>query len=369
MKKISLILILVLILIFFVPSIYSYADSNTYLAMAVVSENNLLYSKNENMKLPMASTTKIFTALTVIENCKDLNEYVSVPKQATITEGTSIYLKVNEKLSVKELLYGLMLRSGNDAAVALACHVAGNLKDFAMLMNETAKKYGLKNTLLKNPHGLDEKGHYTTAKDLALFTQNALKNTTFREIVSTKNYEIKERENCPYRYFINKNRLLSSLDGCVGVKTGYTSKAGRCLVSAINDGEKDIICVVLNCKPMFEESQELLNKAKHEYKKQIAIKDYSIIGQIAVEDGDNQKVKVYCKKGFERIAKVEDFDNLSIEYEYPKIKKAPLKKDEKIGVYKVFDKNDLIFEENLYIMEEVKSKSITDKLKNILKKW
>ena len=120
---------------------------------------------------------------------------------------------------------------------------------------------------------------------------------------------------------------------------------------------------------MFEESQELLNKAKHEYKKQIAIKDYSIIGQIAVEDGDNQKVKVYCKKGFERIAKVEDFDNLSIEYEYPKIKKAPLKKDEKIGVYKVFDKNDLIFEENLYIMEEVKSKSITDKLKNILKKW
>ena len=154
MKRIYLSLILVLFLLFFMPINLSYADANSYHSMAVCCEDNLLYSKNENMKLPMASTTKIFTALTVIENCKDLNEKVNVPKQATLTEGTSIYLKENEKLTVKELLYGLMLRSGNDAAVTLACHISGSTKEFANLMNVTAQKYGLKNTSLKNPHGL-----------------------------------------------------------------------------------------------------------------------------------------------------------------------------------------------------------------------
>lgn len=369
MKKYYLVVILVLILTFFVPSNISYADSKSYLAMATISEDTLLYSKNENMKLPMASTTKIFTALTVIENCKNLDDKAIVPKEAIKTEGTSIYLKLDEKLTVRELLYGLMLRSGNDAAVTLAYHISGSVQDFANLMNQTATKYGLKNTMLKNPHGLDEKGHYTTAYDLAIFTREALKNETFREIVSSKTFEIKERENCPYRHFVNKNRLLSSLGGCIGVKTGYTSGAGRCLVSAINDGQKDIICVVLNCKPMFEDSFDLLTKASKEYVKQVVLKDYFVVDQLPVIDGDKSKVKIYCKKGFERIVKASEVENISIEYDYPKTLKAPLKKDEKIGVVKVFDENDLIFESNLYIMEEVKSKSITDKLKNILKKW
>ncbi len=369
MKKHYLIFVLALIMMFFVPQCYAYADSQSYSSMVVLCEGNILYSKSENKKLPMASTTKIFTALTVIENCDNLEETVSVPKQALQVEGTSIYLKANEKLTVRELLYGLMLRSGNDAAVTLAHHISGGIEDFATLMNKTAEKYKLRNSSFKNPHGLDEKGHYTTAYDLALFTQNALKNETFREIVSSKTYEIKERENCPYRHLVNKNRLLNSLDGCIGVKTGYTSGAGRCLVSAINDGEKDIVCVVLNCKPMFEDSAELLTKASKEYKKQIVIKDYSVVGKINVIDGEKSSAKVYCRKGFERIVKTTSTDNLSIEYDYPKAKKAPLNKDEKIGTIKVFDKNDLIFEENLYIMEKVESKSIADKLKNILKKW
>ena len=272
MRKLYLVAFLMLVLAFFVPQTYAYADGETYKSMAVLCEGNLLYNKNENQKLPMASTTKIFTALTVIENCNNLDDIVSVPKEAVITEGTSIYLKQNEKLTVKELLYGLMLRSGNDSAVALAYHISGNIKDFATLMNKTAQKYGLKNTSLKNPHGLDEKDHYTTAYDLALFTQHALNNKTFREIVSSSSYKIAERENCPYRYFVNKNRLINSLPGCIGVKTGYTSGAGRCLVSAINDGEKDIVCVVLNCRPMFEESAKILNKAKENFKKNNILK-------------------------------------------------------------------------------------------------
>ncbi len=369
MRRLYLVAFLMLVLAFFVPQTYAYADGETYKSMAVLCEGNLLYNKNENQKLPMASTTKIFTALTVIENCNNLDEIVSVPKEAVITEGTSIYLKQNEKLTVKELLYGLMLRSGNDSAVALAYHISGNIKDFATLMNKTAQKYGLKNTSLKNPHGLDEKDHYTTAYDLALFTQHALNNKTFREIVSSSSYKIAERENCPYRYFVNKNRLINSLPGCIGVKTGYTSGAGRCLVSAINDGEKDIVCVVLNCRPMFEESAKLLNKAKENFKKHTILKDYSIVDSVEIIDGYKNSAKIYCRKGLTKIVNIKDINNFSVEYEYKKTLKAPLKKDEKVGVVKVFDKNDLIFEENLYIMEEVKSKSISDKIKNIIKKW
>ena len=369
MKKYCLAIILGVYLLFLLPHPYAYADYTTYKSMAVVSEDELLFSKNENQKLPMASTTKIFTALTVIENCEDINQLVEVPDEALKTEGTSIYLKKGEKLTVKELLYGLMLRSGNDSAVALAYHISGNIKDFAVLMNKTAQKYKLKNTSLKNPHGLDEKDHYTTALDLAIFTQNALKNETFREIVSSKSFEIKEREGCPYRYFENKNRLLNSMKNCIGVKTGYTSAAGRCLVSAINDGEKDIVCVVLNCKPMFEESMNLLNKASSEFKKLSLVKDYSVVGSVDVVDGDKSKVKVYCKKGFEKVVLAKEMVNYTVDYDYKKTLNAPLKKDQKIGIIKVFYKNDLIFEENLYIMEEVKSKSITDKVKNILKKW
>ena len=371
-KKLQRLIILAIICLFFVPTNYSkpsYANDWSYGSMAVMCDDVLVYNKEENKKLPMASTTKIFTALTVIENCKNLADQVVVPKEAVVVEGTSIYLKQNERLTVEELLYGLMLRSGNDAAVALAVHTAGTCDEFAKLMNATATKYGLKNTSLKNPHGLDQKDHYTTAKDLATFTMHSLKNPIFRKIVSSKSYEIAERENCPYRYFVNKNRLLNSLDGCIGVKTGYTSKAGRCLVSAINDGEKDIVCVVLNCKPMFEESMKLLTKAKDEYAKQVVLKDYAIVGEVSVQDGEKTSCKVYHKKGFARIVKKCDLNDISITYDYPKTIKAPIKKDEKIGVVKVFAKNDLIFEDNLYIIEEVKSKSIIDKLKNILKKW
>lgn len=371
MKKLKYLLILAVICLLFVPcgTFEAHADSHSYVGMAVVSEGELLESKDCHKKLAMASTTKIFTALTVIENCKNLDELVKVPAEALRVEGTSIYLKADEKLTVKELLYGLMLRSGNDAAVTLAYHVSGGIKEFAELMNKTATKYGLENTSLKNPHGLDEKDHYTTAYDLAIFTQNALKNKTFREIVSAKNFEIKERENCPHRYFVNKNRLLNSLEGCIGVKTGYTSHAGRCLVSAINDGEKDIVCVVLNCRPMFEDSAELLTRAKIKYGKFDILKDYGVVDEVPVEDGSKNYVRIYYKKGFSKVMPKEEISNITVETDFPKSLKAPLKKDQEIGTIKVFDKNNLIFEQKLYIMEEVKSKSISDKIKNIFEKW
>jgi D-alanyl-D-alanine carboxypeptidase (penicillin-binding protein 5/6) len=216
----------------------------------------VLFAKNENKQLPMASTTKIVTALTVLENCTDLDTPFEVDKRAIGIEGTSIYLKRGEKLTVRELLYGMMLRSGNDAATALALHISPTVDEFANLMNAAAIKSGANNSNFKNPHGLDEEGHYTTAKDLSLITARAMKNPTFCEIVATKEKRISGAE-YP-RVVRNKNRLLNGMANCVGVKTGFTKKAGRCYVGAIRENDTTIICTVLNCGPMFEEAAELM---------------------------------------------------------------------------------------------------------------
>ena len=228
----------------------------------------VLYSKNEHKKLPMASTTKILTAIVAIESVEDLDLVYEVPKEAVGIEGSSIYLKVGEYLSIRELLYGLMLRSGNDAAVAIAILVAGSVDKFVKNMNEFCDELGLKNTNIVTVSGLHHDDHYTTASDLAKITARAFENDIFAEIVRTKNISISnefdDKNKC--RFLKNKNKLLSKVEGADGVKTGYTKKAGRCFVgSALRDGMR-IICVLLNCGPMFEDCDQLLEKAFNEFK-------------------------------------------------------------------------------------------------------
>ena len=224
-----------------------------------VATGRVLFAHNAEQTMGMASTTKVVTALTVLENCADIDTKIQVADEAVGVEGSSIYLQKGEQLTVRELLYGLMLRSGNDAAVALALAVAPSVAEFAELMNQTAAKYGAKHTHFVNPHGLDDPDHYTTAYDLALLSAVALRNPTFVEICSAKEKRI-DGVDAP-RLLINKNKLLKSLDGCIGVKTGYTKKTGRSFVGAREvDGQK-IVCVVLNCGPMFPETAQLLKDA------------------------------------------------------------------------------------------------------------
>lgn len=234
------------------------------MATIEVSSGRVFYTKNAAAQMPMASTTKIVTAITVIEAVADLDEIVNVNKKAIGIEGTSIYLQIGEKLTVRELLLGMMLRSGNDAAMALALHVAPTKEDFAEMMNQLAKKCGAVNSTFKNPHGLDEDGHLTTAIDLARITAHAMKNPDFAEIVQTKTATISGVEY--KRVLHNKNRLLRTLDGCVGVKTGFTRKAGRCFVGASKVDGMTTVCVVLNCGPMFEESAALMQAASNEFR-------------------------------------------------------------------------------------------------------
>ena len=352
---------------------FIFASSNLSSAKSMVvieaQSNKILYSKNEKIKLPMASTTKIVTALTVLNNCSNLEELVKIDNKAVGVPGTSIYLKYGEEMKVIELLYGMMLPSGNDAATALAIYVGGSVENFTKLMNDTAKKCGANDSNFSNPHGLDDKNHYTTAYDLAKITAKALENETFKEIVTTKNIRIKGYGDQKYRYLRNKNKLLTTLAGCIGVKTGFTNNAGRCLVSACErDGLKSV-CVVLNCGPMFEESFDLLSNVYNEFEKVELLKDNEILGEIGVCNGTENYVKFYVKHQFCDVIKKSEVNEIKVSYVMPKMIEAPIKKDQIIGEVQIYLKNNLLFSEKIYTMDNVKSIRIKDNFKEVLSRW
>lgn len=201
-----------------------------------------LYEKNAYTKVAMASTTKIMTCIIALENCSN-SESVRVSKKASSINGSTLGLVENMEISLNDLLYGLMLRSGNDCAIAIAEHISGSVQNFSILMNQKARELGLFNTNFVTPHGLDDSSHFTTAYDLAILTNYALKNSNFKKIVSTQHYIISF--NGSPREITNTNELLGNLDGVYGVKTGFTFEAGRCLVSSCKRNDLDIIVVVL----------------------------------------------------------------------------------------------------------------------------
>ncbi len=234
-KLISIILCFALFFLFYGKTS---ANSGAFLVMDG-RDGTILESENSNQKLPMASTTKIMTALVVLKNSK-LDDQVKITPESVGVEGSSLYIKSDEIYTVEELLYGLMLRSANDCAEALAHHVGeGSREKFIEKMNREAAQMGLKNTSFANPSGLPEENHYTTAVELALIMKKAMENSDFRKIVATKHYKIKGNS------IANHNRLLSLYDGCIGGKTGYTMEAGRCLVSVAERQGVPLICVTL----------------------------------------------------------------------------------------------------------------------------
>lgn len=226
------------------------------------SSKRVLYDEGMNEKCYPASTTKVLTALCVLENLP-LDKIITVPKEAEGVEGSSIYLKEGQKISVKDLLLGLMLRSGNDAAVTLAVATSGNIRNFANLMNETAKRCGADGSNFVNPHGLHDEMHYTTAYDLALICAKAYENEDFCKIVSTGKAKITVDDEA--RYIGNKNKLLHLYDGANGVKTGFTKKSGRCLVSGAKRSGMQVVGVVLNHSDMWNDTIRMLDFAFDNY--------------------------------------------------------------------------------------------------------
>lgn len=225
----------------------------------------IIFAKNENAPLPMASTTKIMTALTALRLASP-ERIIQTDERAVGVEGSSVYLIAGEELTLEQLLYALLLESANDAAAAIAIGLSGSIETFADEMNRVAEDMGLKSTHFTNPHGLDAPAHYTTALELALITQEALKNDLIRTIVSTYKTTIPHMGNNGVRLLVNHNRLLRTYDGCIGVKTGYTQRSGRTLVSAAERNGVTLIAVTLNAPDDWNDHTVMLNYGFTRYK-------------------------------------------------------------------------------------------------------
>jgi len=269
-------------------------------ALISADTGEALYLKNADIPLPMASTTKIMTALTVIQSC-DVEDIVTVPAEVCRTEGSSIYLVPGERITVRDLLYGLLLESGNDAAQALAIYCSGSVERFADLMNENARSMGLVNTHFENPHGLSAQGHHTTARELGIMAYHAMKEPLFREIVGTKSYTVKGQNGEDVKYFANHNRLLRTYNGATGIKTGYTLASGRCLVtSAVRDGS-EFIAVTLDDRQDFADHAAMLDFAFDSYRTVTLCEDGEIFGFFGGMRYENiSDMSVICEKDGEK---------------------------------------------------------------------
>lgn len=282
-----------------------------------------LHSHNASARLPMASTTKIMTAILVAE-LLPLDRVVTVAKEAAGTEGSSIYLYAGEKITVEALLYALMLESANDAASALAIEAAGSIEGFAELMNKKAEELGLVNTRFQNPHGLDHEEHYTTASELAKIAAYALENEIVAKVVSTKSYRTENR------IMTNHNRLLNSYDGAVGMKTGYTIRTGRCLVSAATRNGMTLIAVTLNCRNDWQGHKNLLDWGFNNYQRTVFAEEGQFEYSISVTGGVAEQIHIVNTAGLDFLT---DSSPMKVTYEV-KTKKllfAPIEEGEKVG--------------------------------------
>lgn len=329
----------------------------------------IIWGKNENEKRAMASTTKIMTALVVLEN-SNLSDVVTISKKAAGTGGSRLKISTGDKITINDLLYGLMLRSGNDAAVALAEYVGGSIEGFADLMNKKAKELGLNNTNFVTPHGLDNEEHYTTAYELAVITDYALNNETFAKIVNTKSTAISINGNSKNIY--NTNELLGYMSGVDGVKTGFTNGAGRCLVTSCTRDNNQIITVVLGCdtkKQRTSDSSKLIEyafknytrinleeKIQNEFEnwKQINSKRIYINKankqEINLELGEIHKKIIPIKIGKERNIKIE----INAIYNY----EAPVEEGKKIGNIIVKNNEEIIDSIDIICSKTVEKKNI-----------
>lgn len=252
-------MLLFCVLLIFCPHAFSEELSAECACVLSAETGEVLFSKNAEKEHAMASTTKIMTALLAIESGR-MDEVATISKNAERQEGSSLYLRSGEEILVSDLVYGLMLNSGNDAAVALAEHLDGNIGDFSSRMTQKAREIGAEHTQFQNPSGLDQDGHYTTALDLAKIAAYAMKNEAFCQVVSTKQKTITTASGQTI-YLKNHNKLLDQYKGALGVKTGYTKKTGRCLVSAAKRDGILLIAVTLHAPNDWNDHKVMLDEA------------------------------------------------------------------------------------------------------------
>lgn len=329
---------------------------------------DILYEKNAHQVLQMASTTKIMTTLLCLES-GNLDEYFKVDPEAIKVEGSSMGLKEDDVVTKRILCYGMMLPSGNDAANSTAYKLAGSIEKFSVLMNERAKKIGMHNTNFVTPSGLDDytDSHYSTAYDMAILAREALKNDTFREICGTKNVKL-EYGNPPYaRWLANSNKLLSGCEGVIGVKTGFTDKARRCLVSACERNGVTLICVTLNDPDDWRDHKALYDYGFAQMKKLEIPFEEKCLG-VNVVGGEKGLAMCRLSKPSQLTVYNTDKSQIDTKIIIPSFIYAPVNKGEIIGKVEYYKGKELIQSIPVMVNENIKEKTQTVEKSNIFKR-
>jgi D-alanyl-D-alanine carboxypeptidase (penicillin-binding protein 5/6) len=324
----------------------------------------ILYGKNENKILPMASTTKIITAIVAIEK-GNLKDVVVVSKKAASISGSSAGLKPGEKVSLEELIYGLMLRSGNDAAVAIAEHISGSVENFAKLMNDKAMEIGAYNTSFKTPHGLDTENHFTTAEDLAKITAYAMKNEFFAKVASTKQVSSGISGNFN-RTYSNINKFIYRVENADGVKTGYTGNAGKCLVASVKHEHGRYICVVLNSRDRWRDAEKLTRFANENYKFIKVFNEGEAVKRLRVYGGNQKYIVGKLDRDSYLPVLPEETQNIKLDLYAPSVLFSPIKENEIVGNAVVYINDKIVAKYPIYSDREIKRKNYIDIVKEMI---
>ncbi len=356
MKKLKILFILLILLPF---NIKAYETSAYAAILMDQNSKRIIYSKNIHTVRSVASISKIMTAIVAIEN-GNLKEKVEIGNEIDSATGSAIYIKKGEVLTLEDLLYGLMLRSGNDAALAIAKNIGGSLDKFVIKMNELAKKIGMKNTTFNNPHGLDSpNGNMSTAYDMAILTSYAMQNKTYQKIVKTKTYKVKTNKNTYVWH--NKNRLLKN-DFITGGKTGFTDIARRTLVSTASKNNLNLVVVTLNDGNDFNDHMSLYDNAYKEFN------NYKILDKnnLTIYDEDYyEDYSFYLKKDFYYPLTNSEKDNISLKIKLTK--KRDVKNNDKVGSIDVYLADQKIYTDNVYVKQIEKKQGIFSRIINWFK--
>ncbi|HOV69840.1 MAG TPA: D-alanyl-D-alanine carboxypeptidase family protein [Clostridia bacterium] len=367
--KTALAILICLCILIFSHPVYALGPVNASGAVLMeANSNRVLYSKNPHKRLPMASTTKIMTAIIAIENSNP-EETVTVGANAVGVEGSSIYLQAGEKLKLGDLLYGLMLASGNDAAVAIAEHVGGSVERFVEMMNKKAQELGLKNTHFTNPSGLHNPNHYTSAYDLAKLACYGMKNEMFREITSTKVKRIPWQGRDYPRFLRNKNRILNEYAGGNGIKTGFTKAAGRCLVASAQRNGMQLVCAVINAPDMFADCMAMMDWGFENYKLRELVKAGEVKATVGVVGNKRVKsVDLVTAQDFKYIMSEDEANRVEYRVNIPAQRLyAPVSLGQDAGVLEIYADGDLIGKVKLKAKNMVKADDLMYNLREFFK--
>lgn len=332
----------------------------------------ILWGKNENKPMAMASTTKIMTALVALENC-DITKETTVSKNATLASPVKMHLAVGEKLTIEQLLYAMMLQSYNDSAVAVAEAVGGSVEKFCTMMNEKAKEIGCSDTVFETPNGLDKGNHHSTAEDMSKIGVYALKNQNLMKIMNTRDYTFKSSKTT--YSFVNKDRLLSEYEGAIGMKTGFTGKAGHCFVGAANRGDITLVSVVLASgwgtagkSRKWIDTKALLNYGFNNYKK------YSIINgsekmNISIDKAEKEIAELKYEDSVDLLLSENEKANLKIENELSQNITAPINYGDSVGIGKIYTGNTLLKTVKIISAENIEKIGVEYNINKLINQW